>query len=164
MRLLVFILLRPLLPWASRWVAQQEALITAEGRALTAAEQEDARRAGVTAPEKIHIQVVPTIQPPDHRLLIFASKFVKLIGPHTAGLTLRYGIYIREDCRDYRHHRELYIHEFVHVGQYERLGSIRAFLSDYLVETIYPGYPAGPLEQEAIVEAGKICSSPVSGR
>jgi hypothetical protein len=36
------------------------------------------------------------------------------------------------------------------------LGSIRAFLKDYLVECITPGYPAGPLEQEAITKAAKI--------
>ncbi len=93
------------------------------------------------------------IEPPKHPLLLFASRYVKLIGPHTVGLTLRYGIYIRQDCQGYSAHRELYVHEFVHTSQYERLGSIHTFLADYLVECIVPGYPAGPLEQEAIVRA-----------
>ncbi len=78
------------------------------------------------------------------------------IGPQTAGLTLNYGIYIREDCSDYRENRELYVHEMVHVGQYERMGSIKAFLTDYLEESISPGYPLGAMEQEAIVTAARI--------
>jgi len=156
MRLLVSLLLSPFIPWACRWVNQQEALIVAKGRPLTAAQQDDARQSGVTAPEKIHIMVVPSIQPPNHPVLIFASKFVDLIGPHTAGLTLRYGIYIRQDCHSYSTHRELYVHEFCHTAQYERLGSIRSFLNRYLVECITPGYPSGPLEQEAIVKAAEI--------
>jgi len=153
---LLSLLLRPFLPWATRWVQKQQARIFEHGRSLTQAEMDDARRAGVSSPEKIHVQVVPSIQPPPHLLITFGSKFADLIGPHTAGLTLNYGIYIRQDCADYRHHRELYVHEFCHVGQYERLGSIRAFLSVYLVECISPGYPLGILEQEAIQTAARI--------
>lgn len=153
---IVALLLKPFMSWATRWVQTQEALIIGQGRTLSASEQDDARRAGVVAAKKIHILAVPTIPSPPHPLMLIASKFVNLIGPHIAGLTLNYGIYIREDCADYHLHRELYVHEFVHVGQYERLGSIRAFLSSYLPECIVPGYPSGPLEQEAILRAAEI--------
>jgi len=153
---LLSLLLRPFLPWATRWVQKQEALIIAQGRSLTRDELDDARRAGVSSPEKIHLLVVPLIQPSPHPLITVGSKFANLIGPHIAGLTLNYGIYIRQDCVDYRRHRELYVHEFCHVGQYERLGSIRDFLSAYLVECISPGYPLGVLEQEAIQIAARI--------
>ena len=156
MRLLVNLLLWPYIPWASRWVAEQEALIVVRGEVLTLDQQNDARRAGVAAPEKIHIMVVDSIQPPNHPVLTFASRFVNLIGPHTAGLTLRYGIYIRKDCSDYQHHRELYVHEFVHTAQYERHGSIHGFLVDYLRECLTPGYPHGPLERQADRTAKKM--------
>lgn len=141
---------------ASRWVTEQEEMIAANGRALAPSEINDARKAGVAHPDKIRIRVVPAILPPQRFPLACAAKLVNLIGQGTAGITLRYGIYIRQDCSAYRTNRNLYVHEFVHVGQYERLGSIRAFLKEYLRECIDPGYPFGPLEQEAITKADKI--------
>ena len=50
----------------------------------------------------------------------------------------------------------LYVHEFVHTAQYERYGSIQAFLVDYLKECIDPGYGNGPLEKQADRRAKKI--------
>ena len=42
------------------------------------------------------------------------------------------------------------VHELVHTLQYERFGGFRPFLEEYLFECITPpGYPFGPLEQEA---------------
>ena len=69
---------------------------------------------------------------------------------------MRYGIYIRADCENYRANRELFVHEFCHVGQFERYGAIHAFLVDYLRECIDPGYPHGPLEIQAIRAAARI--------
>ncbi len=149
-------LLKPFIPWATQWVKDQEKRIIRLGTSLTDKQQEDARRAGVKHPDRIHIMVVPTIEPPNHPLLVLASTFIDIIGPHTAGLTLRYGIYIREDCSHYNENRNLFVHEFVHTGQYERLGSIAAFLKEYLVECIAPGYPLGRQEQEAILRAAEI--------
>lgn len=100
--------------------------------------------------------MVPAIIPPQQFPLSTAAKLVNLVARRTAGITLRYGIYIRKDCSGYRDNRNLYVHEFVHVGQYERMGSIQAFLKEYLRECIDPGYPLGPLEQEAISEAHRI--------
>lgn len=158
MRLIVPLIL-PLIPLASRWVLQQETIMNAKGRSLNAAEMSDARSAGVQHPERIRIMAVPVILPPQTFPLALAGKLVNLIGPQTAGITLRYGIYIREDCSDYRRNRNLYVHEFVHVGQYERLGSVNAFLKKYLRECLVEGYPFGPLEQEAIREAQRITDS-----
>lgn len=146
-------LLPQLLPLAVRWVETQEAEILAHGTALTPDQQEDARRAGVVSPEKIRLCVVREIPVPVDPALSNAAHETGLLGPATAGLALRYGIYIRDDKRL---DRELHVHEFVHVGQYERLGSIEAFLTNYLKECVDPGYPLGPLEQEAILTARKI--------
>jgi hypothetical protein len=39
----------------------------------------------------------------------------------------------------------------VHVAHYERCGGIEAFLKEYVKEVAFdPGYPHGPLEQEAV--------------
>jgi hypothetical protein len=152
----ISLLLRPFLPWSVRWVQRQEAVAINNGRKLTAPEMADARRAGVSFPEKIYIRIVPSIEPPDHWLLFVVPKSLLFIGPQTSGLTLNYAIYIREDCADYADNRWLYVHEMIHVGQYERFGSIEAFLAAYLKEAIVPGYPHGPLEQEAIHKSAEI--------
>ena len=70
-----------------------------------------------------------------------------MLSPLTAGLTLRYGIFIRSDCWG---ERRLVVHELAHTAQYERFGSFASFLGEYLRECITPpGYPFGALEQEA---------------
>ena len=69
-----------------------------------------------------------------------------LISPCTIGLTLRYSIFIRDD---HWGQRRLVVHELAHTMQYERLGSIEAFLRQYLHECITIGYPAAPMEQRA---------------
>jgi hypothetical protein len=148
MNLLVPIL--PLLvPLATQWAEQQESMILKKSRALTPGQTADAIKAGVAYPEKIRIKVVRSIKPPEGVMLGMASKLTNVWGADVAGLTLGYGIYIRKDCEQYRANRELYVHEFVHVGQYERYGSIHAFLVDYLKECVEPGYPYGPLERQA---------------
>jgi hypothetical protein len=54
--------------------------------------------------------------------------------------------------------RRLVAHELAHTMQYERLGSVRAFLRQYLVECLTTGYAGAALELEAI-EAAAMCSS-----
>ena len=149
-------LLTPFVPLATQWAEEQEALILKRGRPLTPSQRKDARKAGVAHPDKIRIRVVRSIKPPKQLLLGLASKLADAFGPDVAGITLRYGIYVRRDCENYRANRELYIHEFVHVGQYERYGSVQAFLVDYLRECVDPGYPNGPLEKQANRHAAKI--------
>jgi len=146
-------LLPMILPLASQWVQSQEAEILAHGTALTPEQRKDAKAAGVRSPDKIHLRVLREIPLPADAILGNIARKTGLMGPGTAGLTLRYGIYIREDAQ---FDRELHVHEFVHVGQYERLGSIEAFLGPYLQECIDPGYPLGPMEQEAILTARQV--------
>lgn len=92
---------------------------------------------------------------PQHPLLRGAAERAGLLSPFTAGLTLRYGIFIRSDCWG---ERRLVVHELAHVAQYERLGSFTAFLERYLEECLSPpGYPYGPMEQEARKAEQEIC-------
>jgi hypothetical protein len=89
----------------------------------------------------------PTLPLPLHPLLREAAEITGLISPRTAGLTLRYGIFIRSESWG---ERRLVIHELAHTAQYERLGGFQPFLEQYLYECIIPpGYPFGRLEQEA---------------
>jgi len=72
-------------------------------------------------------------------------------------LTFRTGspaaIFVRSDCWC---ERRLIAHELVHTVQYERLGGIRPFLRQYLTECLTVGYPAAPMEQEAIAMVGRL--------
>lgn len=146
-------LLPKLLPLAVQWVQSREAEILAHGVPLSPMQQKDATDAGVKCSEKIRLRVVRDIPVPADPVLNKVARDTGLLGPGTAGLTLRYGIYIRHDAQL---DRELHVHEFVHVGQYERLGSMEAFLGLYLKECVDPGYPLGPMEQEAVLTARRI--------
>jgi hypothetical protein len=144
-----------LLPLAAAWAGEQEARIRASGTPLNSSQLTDARQMGVSHPDRIRLLAVECIPTPDHPLLCAAGEATGLISPYTAGLTLRYGIFIRSDMMD---DRQLIAHELVHTGQYERLGGITAFLRQYLSECLTIGYPAAPMEQEAILRANSLAT------
>lgn len=136
-----------LLPLACAWAEEQERRVLRQGVPLSSAQLVDAATVGLAHPETVRILSVPRIPLPDHPMLRVAAEATQLISPGTAGLTLRYGIFIRDDCWGLR---RLIFHELVHTHQYERLGGIRPFLQQYLHECLTIGYPAAPMEQEAV--------------
>ncbi len=142
-----------ILPLATTWAEEQEARILFSGTPLTPAQLSDARQIGVLHPERVRLLSVAEVPTPEHPLLRAAGDATGLMSPFTAGLTLRYGIYIRSDMID---DRLLIAHELVHTGQYERFGSVPAFLRQYLHECLTLGYPAAPMEQEAILGAERL--------
>ena len=142
-----------LLPLATAWAEEQEVRILATGTPLTPDQMADARHLGVAEPERVRIRAVISIPAPEHPLLRAAGEMTGLISPYTAGLTLRHGIFVRREFLDDRH---LVAHELVHTGQYERFGSVGAFLRQYLSECLTVGYPAAPLEQEAVLASAKL--------
>ncbi|OGU01087.1 MAG: hypothetical protein A2079_01525 [Geobacteraceae bacterium GWC2_48_7] len=145
-----------LMPLACGWAEEQEQLIFSNGDALTDVQLADARNVGVIHPERIRLLIVNQIPMPGHPALHAAATAIHLITPSTAGLTLRYGIYIRSD---HRNNRQLITHEFVHTSQYERLGGFLPFLQQYLYECNTIGYPTAPMEQEAITTAARMMGS-----
>jgi hypothetical protein len=140
-------------PIAAWWVRRREREALHHGVPLTAQEAADARAAGVQHPEWVRLLQVDVIRTFEHPLLRALAAYPDTIFASTAGLTLRYGILVRNDCwRD----RRLIVHELAHVAQYERLGGIAPFLRVYLRECLLDGYPAGALEQEAIRSASTV--------
>ncbi len=144
-----------LLPIACAWAEEQEHIIIHYGVPLSPVQNADAVKIGIDHPEKIRLLKVTRIHFPVHRPLCTAADATQLISPLTAGLTVRYGIFIRADCWD---DRRLVCHELVHTSQYERLGGLQQFLQQYLYECITIGYPAAPMEQEAITTTAKLCA------
>jgi hypothetical protein len=145
---------RLLLPLACAWAEEQERIILHEGVALSPAEIADARIIGVAQPEKVRLLKVGRVPIPEHPALRAAAEATQLISTRTGGLTLRYGIFIRADCWG---DRQLVFHELVHTLQYERLGGFQQFLGRYLQECITIGYPAAPMEQEALMTTERLC-------
>ena len=141
------------LPLAIRWVSQQEQKILGAGVALDESQLTDARLMGVVHPERVRLLRVDQVPLPANRLLRWAAQRTRLLSSDTAGMALRYGIFIRSDCWQTR---RLIAHECVHTAQYERLGGIGQFLGRYLRECLEVGYPSGPLEQEAFLKSQQI--------
>jgi hypothetical protein len=142
---------------AAAWAEGQEDIILQTGVPLTAAQRIIAVEQGVRNPDRVHLKRVGVIPAPEGPLGDVA-RAINLITPMTVGLTLRYGIYIREDYWD---DRETVAHELTHVRQYEDLGGIIQFLRQYLHECSTVGYPGAPMEQEAINSAKRFGWSPV---
>jgi hypothetical protein len=149
-RLLVLLLA----PVAAIWAYRRERAILRDGRPLKASELADARRAGVHAPERVRIAVVPIVPPHLHPWLDAIGTRLRIVSPLTSGMSLRYGIYVRAGHSD---SRELLVHELAHTAQYERIGGFWRFMVQYLHECLAVGYPNGPLEREAAETSCRIC-------
>jgi hypothetical protein len=145
-----------LLPLACEWAAAQEQRILATGEALSDTMLGNARLVGVADPERVRLLYVPEIPIPDDPALCAAVEETQFLSPLTRGLTLRYGIFIRSDCRS---DRTMVIHELGHTAQYEHLGGFEPFLRRYLFECLTIGYPEAPMEQEVIELTARICGS-----
>jgi hypothetical protein len=142
-----------LLPLACRWAEEQEHNILQKGTPLSLAQEADARSIGVAHTARVRLLKVTDVPIPEHPALRAAAVATNLISPNTIGLTLRYGVFIRQD---FWNDRKLIVHELVHVSQYERLGGFSPFLAKYLHECITIGYPAAPMEQEAVNTAARL--------
>jgi hypothetical protein len=139
-----------LLPLAVLWAESQESLILEKGVPLSEQGLLDAKEVGVECPENIRLLQVASVPMPTDPVLAQAARATNLISPNTGGMAIRYGIFVRTECWN---NRNLIAHECVHTAQYERMGGIKEFLSQYLRECIEIGYPAAPMEQEAIIKS-----------
>ena len=139
------VILPILLPKAIEWAELQQIDILTSGRPLTPGEIATARAVGVSQPEKIRVKSVASIPVPQDPLLAQAAVQAGLLGPNMAGLTLFYGIFIRDGT----YSRNLLAHECRHVHQYEQRGSILGFLQEYIPQVLTSGYFNSPLEKEA---------------
>ncbi len=134
-----------LLPRAIAWAESQSAIILQTGRPLTTALESLASNVGVTHPEKIRITETPELPLPEDSELRAAGLKLGLLGPHIAGSTFGYGIYVRKGYVT----RRLLSHEFRHTYQYEQAGSIAAFLERYIEQIAATGYYDASFERDA---------------
>lgn len=130
---------------AIKWVEQNQSLICQLGRTLSLEEQIIASHVGVARPEQVHVYEVSVIKPPNDPVLAALCVQFGFLTANTIGLTLGYGIYIKQGYLSTR----LLSHEFRHVYQYEQAGSIEMFLSRYIAEIMEFGYENAPYELDA---------------
>jgi hypothetical protein len=126
-----------LLPFACAWAKRQESIILRTGLPLLTTQVDTAIRLGIRDPARIRLLCVAQV-PPLKPLLRWVGEKLGVVSDLTIGMTLRYGIFIRED---HWSDRRLLVHELAHVAQYERMGGFRQFLNQYLRECLNPGYP-----------------------
>lgn len=131
-----------LLPKAIAWAEREARAIHTAGRPLDETELRIARAVEVRHPDQIRIALVPAIPLPDDPALRAAAR--ELLPSEPDGLTLGYGLYLRR-----RITAQLLAHECRHVHQYERAGSIAAFLEDYLQQLVTFQYGNAPYEIDA---------------
>jgi hypothetical protein len=134
-----------LMPKAIAWAEAQSSEIAKSGAPLTNLQLRLAHLVGVQESERVRILEVTEISRPEDPELRQAAEAAGLLGPHTIGLTLGYGIFI---VAGYSTNR-LVSHECRHVYQYEVAGSIREYLPVYLHQIASVGYEAAPFEVDA---------------
>ncbi len=147
-------LLEELLPQICDWAQKEEENILKNGVALSADEMVTASKIGVRHPERVRLLQVSQVPMPQDAVLRAAAAQAGLVSEQTAGMALRYGIFIRDDVWPNR--SAIVAHELVHTAQYERLGGLAPFLKQYLSECLTLGYSQAPLEQEAIQTANRL--------
>lgn len=140
-------MLPSLLPKAIAWAEMQSSHIAHFGQPLNDTLISLARSVGVLHPDRIRIVEVDSLPMPDDPDLKDAALAAGLLGANMIGLTLGYSVYI---CRGQWTIR-LLSHEFRHVCQYEKAGSIVTFLSIYLQQIVSVGYNSAPFEIDARV-------------
>ena len=134
-----------ILPLAVDWAKETFEFIQNSGITLNDSQIEIARMVGVNCPEKIKLLETGQVPQLNHPVLKEASFQTGLLGIDTNGLTIGYSVFIRSGFVSPR----LLSHEFRHVYQYERFGSIPKFIAEYLKQIIEHGYFAAPLEVDA---------------
>lgn len=144
-------LLPSLVPRAIAWAKQQEAIIVQTGSTLSHEGIAIAHRMGVLHPTHVRACVVAAIPLPEDPLLAQIAVERGLVGPHTGGVALGYGIYLVEG----KWNDQLVAHELRHVHQYETMGGIDGFMPIYLAQIAQYGYQAAPLEKDARAAAGE---------
>ena len=134
-----------LLPKAIEWAEQRSSEVLSSGNPLDQQGIRLAKAVGVRQPQLIRVSVAPEPPLPDDPELATVALEIGLLGDGTVGLTLGYGIYVREGHESNR----LLSHECRHVHQYEAAGSIRNFLPAYLEQIVQYGYYDAPYESDA---------------
>lgn len=124
-----------LLPLLTQWAETLQTHMAERARPLTLNESTLAFQAGVLHPSRIRLCEVRRFPIPESTVLRDYVDRFGLLGQGAHGLTLGYLVLLREGQAS----TPLLRHEFVHVSQYERFGSLSAFFTEYLTQLLTHG-------------------------
>jgi hypothetical protein len=105
--------------------------------------------------------LVQSIPEPNNKRIVELAAGFGLFFSGSDGMTFGHAVLARHQCAQ---NNRLLTHELVHVRQYEKAPSIRAYLQRYVQEITAFGYQNMPLEIEAVNETNKIWGIPLPGR
>ena len=139
------------------WIRRQESLILRDGRALSEWETNWALQVGVSCPEEVRVLPVPRVPVPGANFLKLLAGMSRIAVDSPTGMAVNRGIYLEAS---HATNPSLLVHELVHVAQFEKLGSIGAFLKEYLTQCIEDGYWDCEMEEEARAAAAPFSRPP----
>lgn len=147
------------LPLVWAWSALKRRQAVSLGRPLTDHELDLARRVGVREPHRIRLCRVTKAPFPFAALVDRVAAWMGLPGTSIDGVTLGDAIFL---CGS-SHSDMLIAHECRHVAQFERAGSLWAFLRRYLVQVAAVGYADAAYECDARRAAAQALGRPDPG-
>ena len=138
-------LLEQLLPKGVAWAEVCSKDLLLRGIPLDDVQMKIAGTVGVAHPELIRILTIDHFPRPDDPYLTRVIDEQQMLGDNCVGLTFGYGIYIRKGHTNIR----FLSHEYRHVYQYEKTGSIASYLAVYIEQVLQVGYYNSQLEVDA---------------
>lgn len=135
-----------LLPRAIEWAESLETRLREAGSPLNPCQEAIASKAGIIRTDLVRVIEVERFPAPTDPELAKTAYVLGILSENAAGMAVGYAVVAR---KGYLNQRVL-AHELRHVAQYERAGSVAAFLKVYLVELATYGYDRAPLELDAL--------------
>lgn len=138
-------------PAAVAFARKSEREALQHGVPLNAHQLKIAQRAGVKNPRKVRLYYVDEFPLPADRRLKVAARRLAYTVPNMAASAFGYGVRLK---KDQKYNDSLLAHELVHVRQAEQMGLLK-HTREYLLQMLFYGYYAAPMEEEAYDEARK---------
>jgi hypothetical protein len=150
--------LETLIPKAFEWYEATEKKLLVQGRSLSKSEVINARKLGVSRPERVRVVILAKFPMPTDRVLLTEAKRFGFGSRAEIGRTMGDAILVKpHGTKD----PTVVAHELVHVAQQDRLGK-EQFVRQILTELMTVGYEKSPLEIEAYAKQGVKASLPKS--
>ena len=126
---------------------KSESYALVHGRKLTVNELKYAKSIGVKHPEKVRVIVTSDFPVPTNKEVLKGFKELGFDSMFVAGITYRYGIYIKSSWLVSKEY--VLAHELIHVRQVEETGNWKKYTRQYLIQAFSYEYFEMPYEHEA---------------
>jgi len=132
---------------------KSEAYALEHGRKLAPNEMKYAKSIGVKHPEKVRVMITSNFPVPTNKEVLKGFKELGFDSMFVAGITYRYGIYIKSSWLVSKEY--VLAHELIHVRQVEKTGNWKEYTRKYLIQAFMYEYFEMPYEHEAYKETEK---------